>query len=92
MKLRLFLLISALTIFFQGQIQAQTQGQLVTGLRTRLVPVLENGQIRVVKFLEMARTDREMVKEQFSRRQMNLAKPLKSGARAQTDLPNWPSS
>ncbi|XP_022223168.1 uncharacterized protein LOC111074625 [Drosophila obscura] len=85
MELRLFVLI-ALTVLFQGQ----SQGQLVPGLRTGLVPVLENGQIRVVQYLDIASTvTPETVKEQFSRRHLTLAKPLKTGSSAQANLPNW---
>ncbi|XP_033249793.1 uncharacterized protein LOC117189027 [Drosophila miranda] len=85
MELRLFVLIF-LTGLFQGQ--CQSNGQVVPGLRVGLVPVLENGQIRAVQYLEIASTvTPESVKEQFSRRHMTLAKPLKIGATAQTNLP-----
>ncbi|XP_016926033.2 uncharacterized protein [Drosophila suzukii] len=62
---------------------------LVPGLRHRQVPVLDNGQIRVVQYLDAASTvTPEVLKDQFSRRFTTLAKPLISGAAPQTSLPN----
>lgn len=64
---------------------------LIPGMRTRLTPVLENGQIRPVPFLEQASTvTPESLNDQFSRRFMTLAKPLVSGTPPQATLPGIP--
>ncbi|KAH8324162.1 hypothetical protein KR074_000929 [Drosophila pseudoananassae] len=65
---------------------------LIPGLRVRQIPVLTNGQIQPVPYLEQASTvTPDSVREQFSRRGMTLAKPLVSGTPAQTKLPDWPN-
>ncbi|XP_017081605.1 uncharacterized protein LOC108114932 [Drosophila eugracilis] len=85
MKLHLLLLVGLLGLTI---VQCQI---LLPGLRVRQVPVLENGQIRVVQYLDAASTvTPEVVKDQFSRRFTTLAKPLISGAPPQTSLPNFP--
>ncbi|EDV47850.1 uncharacterized protein LOC6552295 [Drosophila erecta] len=83
MRLHLILLAGLLTVI---TVQSQV---LLPGLRVRQIPVLEQGQIRVVQYLDAASTvTPELVKDQFSRRFTTLAKPLISGAAPQTSLPN----
>ncbi|XP_017099704.2 uncharacterized protein [Drosophila bipectinata] len=66
---------------------------LIPGLRVRQIPVLTNGQIQPVPYLEQASTvTPDSVREQFSRRGMTLAKPLVSGTPAQAKLPDWPNT
>ncbi|KAH8281901.1 hypothetical protein KR054_003968 [Drosophila jambulina] len=82
MRLHLVLLVVLLISAF---VQCQV---LVPGLRTRQVPVLENGQIRPVPYLEMASTvTPESLRNQFSMRFMTLAKPLVAGTPPQATLP-----
>ncbi|KAH8298185.1 hypothetical protein KR018_010578 [Drosophila ironensis] len=83
--MRLHLLLLSV-VLVSSLVQAQV---LVPGLRWSQIPVLTNGQIQPVPYLESASTvTPDSVREAFSRRGMNLAKPLVSGTPAQTRLPN----
>ncbi|XP_017044087.1 uncharacterized protein LOC108090101 [Drosophila ficusphila] len=84
--MRLHLLLLLVGLLLSAGVQSQV---LLPGLRVRQVPVLENGQIRAVQYLDAASTvTPELVRDQFSRRFMTLAKPLISGTPPQTSLPN----